>query len=471
MLGLPRTTKFFLPLTMSAMILSGCGGSDHTNPGQVNSNPFAPAKRTTSMSQPRSTQDAAKSAEPADKKQSSATVVVSDKSPKQKPKMEAVVSPTASKLVREISKKTLDSANPGVAIVVNGISGNEVMALPILQQKLHSTALGSPASALLKQNQGSGKAPAVEDFMLDQKLVLVLRPVPQDLSDFAKQIKWGDVKEVDLRHRVITVDTKFQKLNELAVRTPMQQDDSVKVSANSESIKPIETTPSMKPALKQPAPSVEAADSNKTDRDLKPRPGEETIDWALRVIAGSSSFAHDTACKKLASMKPDPQQLERVSSVLSETLPLAKEGFRMKEHVKAMAVWHTDQATKAFAPLLEEEKLVLVRKELIGQISTIRTEAAAEVLVGRLSNRADLRDARRALLLMGSIAEKPVIQLLHHPDSSMRIEACRILQSIGTEATLATLDELIESEESDVARQVMAETKSDIKKKSNSPKK
>ena len=217
--------------------------------------------------------------------------------------------------------------------------------------------------------------------------------------------------------------------------------------------------------MKQPENKSAVSDKETNDRDLKPRSGEETIDWALRVIAGTSPFAHDTACKKLASMKPDNSHLQQVSSVLAATLPLAKEGFRMKEHVNAMAVWYTDEATLTFAALLSDERSVLVREEIIELLPTIRSETTAEVLVGRLSNREDMKDARRALRFMGEIAEKPVIKLLNHPDSSLRIEACNILQSIGTQEALDALQKQAEIEDSIVVKQLLSKTQTDIKKK------
>ncbi|WP_339730229.1 HEAT repeat domain-containing protein [uncultured Gimesia sp.] len=383
-----------------------------------------------------------------------------------KPKPDATPAPGTTNIISETSKRTLDSKSPGVAIIVQGVSGNEVMALPLLEQTLRSSS-AKPSNPELQKQMSPAEAVAkddVEHFVFNKQLVLVVRPVPTDLFAFAQKIKWGKVKEIDLQNRIITVDTQLQKLNSLAVRDQagsMQADPPVKVSANSQSIE--NSTPA-KPAMNQPDQKVEKPDKAMNDRDLKPRPGEETIDWALRVIAGSSSFAHDTACKQLASMEPDNNHLQRVSSVLATTLPLAKEGFRMKEHVNAMAVWQTDEATRAFAALLADERLVLVRKEIIGLLPTIHSETTAEVLVGRLSNRGDLKSARQSLKIMGQIAEKPVIQLLNDPNSSMRIEACNILQSIGTQKAVEALKKQAETEESSVVKQQMSETQADIEK-------
>jgi len=75
-----------------------------------------------------------------------------------------------------------------------------------------------------------------------------------------------------------------------------------------------------------------------------------------------------------------------------------------------------------------------------------------------------MKDARRALRFMGQIAEKPVIKLLNHPDSSLRIEACKILQSIGSEEAMAALQKQTETEESSVVKQLISETQTEIKK-------
>jgi len=170
-------------------------------------------------------------------------------------------------------------------------------------------------------------------------------------------------------------------------------------------------------------------------------------------------------------MKPDSDQLQRVSSVLAMTLPLAKTGFRLKEHVNAMSIWYTDEATMAFAALLSDEKSGLVREEIIGLLPKIHSEVTAEVIVGRLSNRKDMKKARTSLRIMGEIAEKPVIKLLNHPESSMRIEACKILQSIGTQESIAALKKQAELEDSKVIKNLISETQAKINATSNSPEK
>ncbi len=167
-------------------------------------------------------------------------------------------------------------------------------------------------------------------------------------------------------------------------------------------------------------------------------------------------------------MKPDPDQLQRVSSVLAETLPLAKTGFRMKEHVNAMSVWYTDEATQAFAALLSGEKSRVVREEIIELLPKIRSEVTAEVLVGRLAHRGDMKAARTSLKFLGELGEKPVIKLLEHPDDSLRIEACKILQAIGTQDSIEALKKRAEIEDSPVIKRLISETQTKINQKSAS---
>ncbi|MFH1303631.1 MAG: HEAT repeat domain-containing protein, partial [Planctomycetota bacterium] len=457
-----------LPLLLAlGFILTGCGGSDTSNQRRANSNPFAPANDNSAPAQPQSSQmsqtrqpQASPSAAPG-----MSPKVLTEKKPEP---VESGI-PSETNIISETSKRTLDSESPGVAIIVRGVSGNEPLALPILQQNLRSSSLNPLAANLQKQDlPAESTRKDLEHFVFDKQLVLVVRPVPADLFAFAQTLKWGKVKEIDLQNRIITVDAQLQELNSLALRdkaASMQPASPANASANSDPLKNNPDLNSSEPAMKQPENKSAVSDKETNDRDLKPRSGEETIDWALRVIAGTSPFAHDTACKKLASMKPDSSHLQQVSSVLAATLPLAKEGFRMKEHVNAMAVWYTDEATLTFAALLSDERSVLVREEIIELLPTIRSETTAEVLVGRLSNREDMKDARRALRFMGEIAEKPVIKLLNHPDSSLRIEACNILQSIGTQEALDALQKQAEIEDSIVVKQLLSKTQTDIKKK------
>tara|TARA_R110002095_G_scaffold185089_1_gene162334 strand:- start:1504 stop:3015 length:1512 start_codon:yes stop_codon:yes gene_type:complete len=469
MLALIRKINVLSCLTTLAFVLSGCGGADTPQQRGAKTNPFAPANdnfapstpQAPQMSQTRQPSTTAPAAPAAAPKRMTET----------KPEPEPVASGTSSEtdIITETSKRTLDSESPGVAIIVRGVSGNEPMALPILQQNLRASLINPLAVDLPKQDLSAESAPEdLEHFVFDKQLVLVVRPVPADLFAFAQKLKWGKIKEIDLQNRIITVDAQLQELNSLALRNKeasMQPESPADVSENSDPLKSIPEKNPSAPAMKRSETKPENPEKETNDRDLKPRTGEETIDWALRVIAGTSPFAHDTACKKLASMKPDSDQLQRVSSVLAATLPLAKEGFRMKEHVNAMAVWYTDDATLTFAALLSDERSALVREEIIELLPKIRSETSAEVLVGRLSNRADMKDARRALRFMGEIAEKPVIALLNHPDSALRIEACIILESIGTQAAVAALQQQAEIEESSVVKQQMSKAQTEIKQK------
>lgn len=469
MLVLIRKSDSLVSLLTITLILTGCGGGDNSSQRRANSNPFAPANNSSAPSRPRSTQQS-QTTRPTAKPSTTAAPVIPKMNEQKKPESVTTTTPGATNIISETTKRTLDSKSPGVAIIVRGVSGNEAMALPVLQQNLRSTFAKPSITELPKQEPTAESVSKdhVEHFVFDKQLVLVVRPVPMDLFAFAQKLKWGKVKEIDLQNRIITVDTHLQDLNTLAVRDQadsLQPAPSVKTPENATSMKPPENGVPAKPVMKQPDKKVESSNKEMNDRDLKPRPGEETIDWALRVIAGTSSFAHDTACKQLANMKPDSNQLQRVSSVLSTTLPLAKKGFRMKEHVNAMAVWYTDEATLAFAELLSDEKSVLVREEIIGLLPRIHSETTAEVLVGRLSNREDMKDARRALRIMGQIAEKPVIKLLNDPESSLRIEACNILQSIGTQEAVEALKKQSESEESSVVKQLISETQTGIEKK------
>jgi len=461
MLANIQNTNLSLLLISSLLLASGCGGSD-TSQRRANSNPFAPADNNAAPARPAPVTPRLSQSRPAE----------TDKTPEEKesvdPKMQSTTATPANvssetDLLTEIRKRTLDTEQPGVAVIVRGINGMEAAAVPLLQKNLQSAFLNSTDQndQVTTVQTENGK---VEYFSRDQQLVLVLRQVPKDLFAFAQKLNCGKMKEIDVQNRIITIEIKPEELNALALQensNSLQPDPSVKVSANSNSLKSMSSSPGPEPEMK----SENTADPNRNDRDLKPRPDEDTIDWALRVISGTSSFAHDTACKKLVTMKPDTENLARVSTVLAETLPQAKEGFRMKEHINAMSIWYTDEATLAFAALLEQENSALVREDIIQLMPTIHSSTMAEILVGRLSNRADMKDARTALKIMGSIAEKPVLRLLDDPDSSMRIEACNILQAIGTRESIDALKKRAEVEESSVVKQQLMETQAEIEKK------
>ncbi len=454
--------NFSVLLISLVFILAGCGGSDTSNQRPANSNPFAPADSGFSSSRQQPPQMSRT-------RRPTASPTVNKKNHSKK-KPTSKETPEPDQITAEISKRTLDSTNPGVAIIVRGVGGNEQKALVILQQIIASSLQNPSVAIQKKQKLPEKQAPKeLEHFVFDDQLVLILRPVPPDFSTLAQKLHWGKVSNIDKQNRIITLDTAIQELNALAAlekenpRTAMSPTDNPRSKTDSES--PNQS----KPTVKTPKTKVKVPEIKGNDRDLKPRAGEKTLDWALRVIAGTSPFAHDTACKKLSSMKPDATQVERVSSVLATTLPLAKDGFRMKEHVNAMAVWYTDEATMAFSNLLAEEKSALVRKNIIELLPKIHSETTAQVIVGRLSNRVDRKHARTAIRIMGQIAEKPVINLLNDPDPSIRIETCKILQYIGGQEALAALALRAETEESSVIKDLISQTQSEIQKKLENP--
>ncbi|MCA9015395.1 MAG: hypothetical protein KDA77_08705, partial [Planctomycetaceae bacterium] len=274
MLAFFRKLDFCALLITLSLLLAGCGRSDSTSQRRANSNPFAPADNSSAPSPSRSTQTA-QTKQPA---AAPSTVVTPPEGSKEdtqkKPEPVAMVAPDASNIISETSKRTLDSKSPGIAIIVRGVSGNEAMALPVLQQNLRSSFTKQHTPELQNQEPAivSARKDDVEHFVFDKQLVLVVRPVPADLFAFAQKLKWGKVKEIDLQNRIITVDTQLQELNSLAVRdqTP---DPAVKVPASANSMKSNENDVPAKPAMKQPENQVDKSDKEMNDRDLKPRPG------------------------------------------------------------------------------------------------------------------------------------------------------------------------------------------------------
>ncbi|MDF1742196.1 MAG: hypothetical protein P1V19_00785, partial [Gimesia sp.] len=111
-------------------------------------------------------------------------------------------------IISETSKKTLDNKNPGVGIIVRGISGDEPEALPIIQNEIRASFAKPSAADLTKEKSPTESSQGdVEHFVFNKQLVLVVRPVPSDLFAFAQNLKWGKVKGIDIPNRIITVDT------------------------------------------------------------------------------------------------------------------------------------------------------------------------------------------------------------------------------------------------------------------------
>src|SRR5262249_57778988 len=83
---------------------------------------------------------------------------------------------------------------------------------------------------------------------------------------------------------------------------------------------------------------------------------------------------------------------------------------------------------------------VFTRGEAIRALGKIGDERAAEPVARRLTDPFDRGPAVEALKALGSKAEKAVITYLTHADWVVRMEACGVLEAVGTKESKAALE-------------------------------
>ena len=111
---------------------------------------------------------------------------------------------------------------------------------------------------------------------------------------------------------------------------------------------------------------------------------------------------------------------------------------RWRGATPALATWAKPETIPLLIKVLDETAL-LVKLAAIDALGKLKDARAAEPLAKLVAEPGPRVQAINALRSLGSLAEKAVQGLLMHTESEVRREACRLLQEIGTAASLPTL--------------------------------
>jgi HEAT repeat protein len=104
--------------------------------------------------------------------------------------------------------------------------------------------------------------------------------------------------------------------------------------------------------------------------------------------------------------------------------------------MRALALWATQENVPALIAALDKRDL---KRPAMSALGKLKDERAVEPVAKHLLNLGDRAPASQALQAMGPLAEKEVVKYLQHADKGVRIEACRILQTVGTKTSLPAL--------------------------------
>ncbi|MFZ9793686.1 MAG: HEAT repeat domain-containing protein, partial [Gemmataceae bacterium] len=160
---------------------------------------------------------------------------------------------------------------------------------------------------------------------------------------------------------------------------------------------------------------------------------KDDLKGLLEQIKTTNKSQARAAIDKLARATPEGDK-EEVCKALLQALQ-SGDHFTKISAAKALAVWGTSTAGSA---LLQEikGKDVFVRKAALEAIGKLNLKEAPLAVAPLLIEHATRGDAVNALKAMGPMAEEAVLPYLDDRDAFVQMEACKVLEAIGTEKSI-----------------------------------
>lgn len=150
-----------------------------------------------------------------------------------------------------------------------------------------------------------------------------------------------------------------------------------------------------------------------------------------------------SALSQLGNLKVDPARQAEVSAILETIASDGKLDSAIRDMgIKLLPQWSGKESAELLIRLLED-KSALIRLSAIDALVETHSPLAAQALVKKW-DKAEPERISRALIALGSDVEPMVLPFLNNNSSDvLRIEACRVLQEIGTGESLKPLLDLM----------------------------
>jgi S1-C subfamily serine protease len=171
----------------------------------------------------------------------------------------------------------------------------------------------------------------------------------------------------------------------------------------------------------------------------KPLEGDE-LARVVKDLHSPDVLQRRRAVKRLAAAQPTGQR-EAVARAL-EPLVTDSDTFTRQGSIQALAVWGDRESLPTLVKALDSDN-AFTRRAAIEALGRLKDERAAEPLARCLADAANRSIAGQALQALGAPAEQAVLPLLKHASWEVRLEACRVLKMIGTDAALPALRETV----------------------------
>jgi hypothetical protein len=124
-------------------------------------------------------------------------------------------------------------------------------------------------------------------------------------------------------------------------------------------------------------------------------------------------------------------------------------------HLAAQALekWGTAEEIPELLAALDDDTQIVVNSAMRA-LGRLHATEAIETLVAKLADNQSRLAASEALKAMGADAEEPTLKALDDPEWTVRLEACRILEQIGTNKSVERLRTAGRDDENALIRQV-----------------
>lgn len=174
---------------------------------------------------------------------------------------------------------------------------------------------------------------------------------------------------------------------------------------------------------------------------------EPALDGVIADLKSADDRRVRDATTKLEQSIAAGRQSE-VALLLEEQLD-NKDNFSRQRAMRALVVWCTTENVPRLLQALDDD-FFTVRWGAYEALARLKDPRAAMPIVKRFQK--DRIKAAEALRGLGSIAEDAVVTLLDHKEWPIRNEACSILKDIGTEKTIAALENAARRDENALVR-------------------
>jgi len=195
-----------------------------------------------------------------------------------------------------------------------------------------------------------------------------------------------------------------------------------------------------------------------------PLPDKAEVSAALEKLQTKDNRSRIDAADQLGKFyRPLPERRAEVAKAL-EPLASDKDIWLANAALRALGVWGGPDSIPAIVPAIDNN---FTRGEARDLLATFKDPRAAEAIAKMLPGLGDRASASAFLKDMGPLAEKYVIPFVKHNDIFTAIEACKILQEIGTKECISVLMEVangtngfVKGHASDALKAVRARTES-----------